>query len=109
MGQPQRPILRRGLELAVELEQEAFLKVPRTDPGGVQLLDDAEHGLELLLLHLDALPEGEIRRDGIQVPAQIAGLVEVADEERGQQTLAVGHRTQPDPVSYTHLRAHETR
>ena len=94
--QPERSILRGGLEFAVELEQEALLQVPRADPGGVQLLDDAEHGLELFLLHLDALPKGEIRGDRIQVPAQIAGLVEVADQERGQQALAVGHRTQPD-------------
>ena len=95
-GQPQRPVFRRRLELAVHLQQQAFLKVPRPNARRVELLHDVQHGFQLLFLHLDALTEGQIGGDRIQIAAAVARLVQVADQKRRKQTLAVRHRTQPD-------------
>ena len=59
-GKLQRNVVRGRFELAVELQQQTFLKVARPHSRWVQLLHHLQHGLEFFFLDLNALTECQV-------------------------------------------------
>ena len=71
--------------LAVNLQQQAFLQVTRTHAGRVQQVNDVQRSLQRSAGHVDALGEGQIVHDAVQVPPQVPVVVQVTDEVLGQR------------------------
>src|SRR6266850_370530 len=91
---------RVGPLLALELQQQALPQVAGADPGGVELLDDAEHLLRLgqrvgshvqVQLRLGLVLLQQLVRalhDLFQTRLEVAVLPDVAEELLGEQLLA---------------------
>ena len=78
------------LLLVLQLNEEALPQVTRTDAGGLELLDDLEHFLHFLRRRRDAGAEGQVVHQRLDVAAQIAVVVQTADDEGGHGPLVVG-------------------
>ena len=73
----------------LELQEQAFAKVPGADAGRLELLDDPEHLLDLLGSRFDPGAEGEVVRQGLEVAAEIAFLVQRTDDEGADGPLVL--------------------
>ena len=78
------------LLLVLQLDEKALPQVARPHPGGLELLDDLEHVLDLLRRGLDAGAEGQVVHQRLDVAAEIAVVVEAADDEGGHGPLVLG-------------------
>ena len=67
------------------LQQKTLLQVTRSHSCRVQGLNETEGFFEGLLLHLNALGEGQIVHNALQVAAQIAVVVQVSNQMFGQR------------------------
>ena len=84
---------RRRLLLVLQLDEEAFAEVTRAHARGLELLDDLQHRLHLLGIRLDAGAEGEIIDQRLDVAAEIAVVVETADDKGGHGPLVLRQMT----------------
>ena len=80
---------RFGLLLGFELEQQALAQVAGTDADRVEFLDEVEQFLHFVFVGLDAEAEGNVVGQGFQVAAQVAVVVDHADDELGDLPLAL--------------------
>ena len=69
------------------LQQQALAQVAGADAGRLQVVDDVEQPFELLRRGLDAQREGDVVGDGIQLPTQVAVLVDAPHQVGGQPHL----------------------
>ena len=84
-------IRHRGrLLLVFQLDEEAFAEVAGTHARRLELLDDLQHRLHLLGVRFDAGAEGEVIDQGLDVAAEIAVVIETADDEGGHRPLVLG-------------------
>ena len=80
----------RGLLLVLQLDEEALAEVARAHAGRLELLDDLEHRLHLFRVGGDACAEGEVVHEGFNVAAEIAVVIQAADDEGGHGPLVLG-------------------
>ena len=80
----------RRLLLVLQLDEEAFAEVAGAHAGGFELLDDLEHRLHLGRIGGDAGAEGQVVHQGFDVAAEIAVVVQAADDEGGHGALVLG-------------------
>ena len=81
---------RRRLLLVLQLDKEALAEVAGAHAGGLELLDDLEHRLYFFRIRGDARPESEVVHQGFDVAAEIAVVVQAADDEGGHGPLVLG-------------------
>ena len=80
----------RGLLLVLQLDQEALAEVAGTHAGGLELLDDLEHRLHLFSVRRETGAEGDVVHQGFDVAAEVAVIVQTADDEGGHSALVLG-------------------
>ncbi len=80
----------RRLLLVLQLDEEALTKIARPHAGGLELLDDLQHRLHLFRVGGNARPEGEVIHERLDVAAEIAVVVQAADNEGGHGALVFG-------------------
>ena len=73
----------------VHLQQQTLLQAAGADSGWFQLVDDPQQPLELLRGGLDTHREGDVVGHRFEVAAQVAVLVDAADEVDGQPHVAI--------------------
>ena len=91
----------RRLLLVLQLDQEAFAQVPGAHAGRFELLDDFEHRLHFLGIRFDAGAEGDVIDQGFDVAAEIAVVIQTADDEGRHGTLVISEV----PVTQLFLKA----
>ena len=74
----------------LDLKQETFLKVACAYTGRFKLLNDFEHGKNLLLGSLDICPERKVIHHTVNASSQIAVIVKAANDERSHSILMLG-------------------
>ena len=80
----------RCLLLVLQLDEEALAKIARPHAGGFELLDNLKHRLHLFCVGGNARPEGEVIHERLDVAAEIAVVVQAADDEGGYGPLVLG-------------------
>ena len=80
----------RRLLLVLQLDQQALAEVARAHAGRFELLDDLQHCLHLFRIGGDAGAEGQVVHQGFDVAAEIAVVVQAADDEGGHGPLVLG-------------------
>ena len=80
----------RRLLFVLQLDEEALAEVAGTHTRGLELLDDLEHCLHLFRIRGNARPEGEVIDERLDVAAEIAVVVQAADDEGGHGPLVLG-------------------
>ena len=80
------------------LEQQTFPQIPRPDSGRVEFLDDLQHIQHFLPVGLYPGPEGYIVHKTLDVPAQIAVIIQTADDKRRHLVLMFGKISEPELV-----------
>ena len=84
-------IRHRGrLLLVFQLDEEALAEIAGSHARRLELLDDLQHRLHLLGVRFDAGAEGEVIDQGLDVAAEIAVVIETADDEGGHRPLVLG-------------------
>ena len=78
------------LLLVLQLDEKAFAEVAGAYAGRLELLDDLEHRLHLGCIGGDAGAEGEVIDQGLDVAAEIAVVVQTADDKSGHGPLVLG-------------------
>ena len=68
----------RGLLHAFQLDEETFPQVPGADSRRVELLYDMEHVQHFLISGRDVHPERKVVHDAVNVPAQVAVIIQAA-------------------------------
>ena len=86
LGQPPRTGVDRHLR---HLQQQAFAQVARADARRLQFVNDSEQALQLSGRRFEAHREGDVIGHGLQVAAQVAVLVDAADQVDRQPHVAL--------------------
>ena len=80
----------RRLLLVLQLDEEAFAEVAGAHAGGLELLDDLEHRLHLFRVGGNARAEGEVVHQGFDVAAEVAVVIQAADDKGSHGPLVIG-------------------
>ena len=67
--------------LGMQLEKQTFPQVPRSDADRLEFLDHLDHPEDLLRVGIDIRPERQVVHYAVDIPAEIAILVQAADDE----------------------------
>ena len=80
----------RRLLLVLQLDEEALAEVAGTHTGGLELLDDLEHRLHLFRVGGNARTESEVVHQGFDVAAEVAVIIQAADDKGSHGSLVIG-------------------
>lgn len=70
--------------LLIQLQQQTLLQVTGTYTGRFEFVDNRQQSFQVLDRNIYALREGDVVGDSLQTPAQIAVLLDTADQINGQ-------------------------
>ena len=70
--------------LLIQLQQQTLLQVAGTYTGRFEFVDNRQQSFQVLDRNIYALREGDVVGDSLQTPAQIAVLLDTADQINGQ-------------------------
>lgn len=70
--------------LLIQLQQQTLLQVASTYTGRFEFVDNRQQSFQVLDRNIYALREGDVVGDSLQTPAQIAVLLDTADQINGQ-------------------------
>gem|GEM_PF-4705483 len=69
------------------MNEQALPQIARTDPHRVKALNEPQHLLHLLRLHLDAKRKEDVIGNGIDITPQIPRIINVANDVFGNDAL----------------------
>ena len=84
-----------GIEFSLQLKLQAFAKVARSHSGRIECLNQLQCRFQLKSLRHNAFGECQIVYNALQVPAQVARLVQIPDDVIGKTANLIRGIHQP--------------